>query len=263
MHAAADQHDPAIGIIGIGRQAFVQTVHHARDHGFLLTGGQGRCFLHLLAAGAGNRGGGDGGAAGANTAGWRGRCGLGEAGGNINPFILGDLPDHPANIGGIRGVGGRVFEQGEPVIDRAFVIAGNVLLDREEIARARILWIVFEGIAKGLGRISRHLLPVARHDQGLAQHRPIFGIVRIERGCPFHRGRRFGKFAGLEIAPPQHPPAFGVIGVLLQLLFQPGDHFTDAWCFLAFARAAGERHVLARTVVHAAIDLDGDRAERE
>src|SRR5690606_23219377 len=102
---------------------------------------------------------GEGGAGGSVAGGRRGGAQV-ERGGDAvrhrNPVDRADLLDRTPQVGVPRGAVGRLGEQRQPVGDRAFVVAGEVLLDREEIARARVLRVERGGAAEGFACVGRH-----------------------------------------------------------------------------------------------------------
>ena len=100
------------------------------------------------------------------------RLGPGEARGDVDLVDRADLFDRAAQVGLPRRALRRVGEQREPFVDRPLVIAGDILLHRHEIARARILGIERDRLVKGFGRGGGHRIARTRHDARLAKRRP-------------------------------------------------------------------------------------------
>jgi hypothetical protein len=108
---------------------------------------------------------------------------------------------------------GRVGEQREPVGDRALVVAAEVPLDREEVARARVLRVERGGLAERRACRRRQRVARARHHPRLAERGPQHraGWIRLRRFLVGRGG--VGEAVAREVGEAELLPRAGVVGL--------------------------------------------------
>ena len=114
-----------------------------------------------------------------------------------------------------------VAQHRDPVVDRALMIALHVLLDREEIARARILGVDRQRLAERVVRDS--VDRVGRQRLRLAERRPDLGLAGQQLGRLGISAGGIGVALRLEIRPAERAPALAVVGVRAHPRFQARD----------------------------------------
>ena len=231
LDATADQHDPAIKLLGIGLQLGFQPIHHGLDHGILLTLGHRRSIAHLACAGAGN-----GGGRAISPFARFGGAQCSEAGGDVNLRRLANFCYGCAHVRNPRGVWRRILEQREKAIERTDMIARLFFGQRGEIACPRVGGVNRQRLGKGGQRIGRHS-PIARHHQRFPQRGPAFCLVRSELCCLAIGECAFCIFFCAVKRPAQPHPAFDIVRILLEVRLQLGDQY--AYFFSSNRRFGG------------------------
>jgi hypothetical protein len=100
------------------------------------------------------------------------------------------------------------------------VVAAEVTLHRQEIARARIFRIDRGGALEGIDGCLWHRVALACHDSRLAESGPGEGIIRIEGNRFLIGAGRFGKAALPEIGESQIPPGLHILRICSRALLQ-------------------------------------------